>query len=56
MKDSLFFMMASILVGIGVAALVEGIFPTLADHPIVMSVLGGIITAIVYYTISLVKY
>ena len=51
MKDSLILLISSVMVGLGLAVLLEGIFPQLIDYPLVMSVFGGIISGATYYII-----
>lgn len=51
MRDEIILLISSIMVGIGIAALIEGIFPMLVGHPLMMSIFGGIISGATYYTI-----
>lgn len=51
MRDEIILLISSIMVGVGIAALIEGVFPILVNYPLMMSITGGIISGATYYTI-----
>lgn len=56
MRDEIILLISSIMVGVGIAVLIEGIFPILVDYPLMMSIFGGIISGVIYYFIHLLSY
>lgn len=49
MKEQLIMTVASIMVGVGCALIVGGIFPTLMALPLAMSIVGGLFSGATYY-------
>lgn len=56
MRDEIILLVSSILIGLGLALLIEGIFPVLVAYPLAMSILGGIISGATYYAIHWLAY
>lgn len=56
MRDEIILLISSIGVGVGIATLINEIFPILVDYPLAMSIFGGIISGAIYYFIHLLSY
>lgn len=56
MRDQIILLISSIAIGVGIATLINEIFPILVDYPLVMSIFGGIISGTIYYFIHWLSY